>query len=496
MRKLIGVAAAALVAALVAPVAIAQDSAPLYIGQAVKPTQFHPLLAPPGGRETRAIKRQIFDALVVQGDDLRVAPQLAESWVVTDDKVWVLKLREDVKFHNGEVFNAETVAFNLNRMLNPDSPAANSSTLRTLVESVVASGEYEVTITTKVPAPTLLTTLAFVELPPKALIEEIGDEKFAEHPVGTGPFEFVSRDGSTVVLKRNDSFWGGKPASPEITFQTIPELATRIAALKAGEIHIADQIPPDQIGELTGDVAPMTVTGTRLYYLGMNVNVAPFDDVNIRRAVGKAVDRQLLVDSIYGGQARPLTTMAFPEMFGYDANLAGFTYDAAAAKEVLSAVTVPVKVSVRQVDLVLAQATVGFLQAAGLKAEVEVVEDAAFGDLTTGGNAQAFVSSWGVAEGDVDAMLAPHFWSGRGDKRKYTNYANPEIDRIFEAGRSTTDAAKRQELYHEALSILVDDAPWAPLVNPSEIYGVSTSMTGWAPSSTGMYRLNAAAVAK
>jgi peptide/nickel transport system substrate-binding protein len=495
MRKFIGVAAAALVGALVSPVALAQDSA-LYIGQAVKPTQFHPLLAPPGGRETRAIKRQIFDALVVQGDDLRVAPQLAESWTVTDDKVWVLKLREDAKFHNGEVFNAETVVFNLNRMLNPDSPAANSSTLRTLVESVVASGEYEVTITTKVPAPTLLTTLAFVEIPPKALIEEIGDEKFAEHPVGTGPFEFVSRDGSTVVLKRNENYWGGAPASAEVTFSTIPELATRIAALKAGEIHIADQIPPDQIGELSGSVAPMTVPGTRLYYLGMNVEVAPFNDVNVRRAVGKAIDRQLLVDSIYGGQARPLKEMAFPEMFGYDADLEGFTYDAAAAKEVLSAITEPVKVSVRQVDLVLAQATVGFLQQAGLKAEVEVVEDAAFGDMTAAGTGQAFVSSWGVAEGDVDAILAPHFWSGRGDKRHFTNYSNPEIDRLFEEGRSTTDAAKREEIYSKALAILVEDAPWAPLVNPSEIYGVSTQVTGWAPSSTGMYRINEAAAGK
>jgi len=494
-RRDLGLVLALTLGSLLAPSVVAAADIPLVVGQAVRPAQFHPLLAPGGGRETRAIKRQVFDALVVQDDGLRPQPQLARSWTVTDDLIWVFQLRDDVSFHNGERFNAEVVKYNLDRILDPQSTAPGASTLRTLVETVEATGEFEVTVKTRRPAPTLLTTLAFTELAPKALIGEIGDEAFAAHPVGTGPFEYVSRDGSTVRLKRNENYWGGAPASAEVTFTTIPELASRIAALKAGEIHIADQIPPDQVGQLTGNVSPSTASGTRIFFMAMNVNQAPFDDAAVRRAVAAAFDRDLLASSLYGGRARTVNQPAFPEMFGYQPDLDGFKYNRDAARTVLEKVTAPVVLSVRQVDLVLAQAAAGFLSEAGLKVDLTLTEDAAFNDMITGGRAQAYVSSWGVAEGDVDAILHPHFWSERGDNRRYTNYANPALDVLFAEGRSTTDGARRAAVYAEALQILVQDAPWATLVNPMDIYGVSNALSGWSPSPTGMYRINEAKVA-
>ncbi|MCL4186916.1 MAG: hypothetical protein KJZ85_04855 [Rhodobacteraceae bacterium] len=494
LKRTVQAATALLLATVMATTEAAAADVTLVVGQAVRPTQFHPLLAPGGGRETRAIKRQIFDALVVQDDNLRPQPQLAKSWTIENDVRWIFELRDDVSFHNAERFNAETVKWNLERILDPNSTAPGASTLRTLIESVEVTGEYQVTVTTKSPAPTLLITLAFVELAPKNLVEEVGDEAFAAAPIGTGPFLFVSRDGSTVQLKRNDAYWGGPAASAEVTFTTIPELSSRIAALRAGEIHIADQIPPDQVVQLSGNVAPATATGTRIFFMAMNVNEPPFDSVAVRQAVALAFDRDLIAQALYGGRARPLNQPAFPEMFGYQPDLAGFRYDPAAARAVLSTVTAPVTLSVRQVDFVLAQAVAGFLADAGLKVELALVEDAAFNDSITGGRLQSYVSSWGVAEGDVDAILHPHFWSERGANRRYTNYANPALDALFYEGRSTTDSARRFAVYADALRLLVDEAPWAVLVNPMDIYGVSNDLTGWMPSPTGMYRINEARV--
>lgn len=464
----------------------------LVVGQADKPALLNPLQVPAGGRETRAIKRQIFDALVVQNNELQPQPQLAASWTVTDETMWTFTLRDDVKFHNGEPFNAEAAKFNLDLILAPDSKASWHSQLSSIIESVEVSGEYELKVKTFKPAPTLLVMIAFQEIVPPKYYQEVGPDGFEAAPIGSGPFEFVSRDGSTVTVKRNESYWGGPAVAAELVFRTIPEVSSRIAALKAGEINIADKVPSDLSGELTGNAKAVIATGTRIYFLAMNVDQAPFDDPEVRRAVAAAVDRDLLVSALYGGNARPLNQPAFPEMFGYQPDAAGFKYDPDLAKAGLAGVTVPVKIDVRQADLVLAQATQGFLSQAGLNAEVQLVEDAAFDESIQAGRSQAYVSSWGVAEGDLDAILSRHFWSGRAATSSYTNYKSEELDRLFAAARATTDRPERARLYAEAIDILVADAPWATLVNPSEIYGVSANLTGWEPQATGIYFLTKA----
>jgi len=464
----------------------------LVVGQADKPALLNPLQVPAGGRETRAIKRQIFDALVVQNNELQPQPQLAKSWTVTDDTVWTFTLRDDVKFHNGEPFNAAAAKFNLDMIIAPDSKASWRSQLSSVIASVEVKSEYELVVKTKMPAPTLLVMIAFQEVVPPKYYAEKGPEGFEAAPVGTGPYLFVSRDGSTVNLKRNDAYWGGPAKAAEIVFRTIPEVSSRIAALKAGEITIADKIPSDLAGELTGNAKAVLATGTRIYFLAMNVDKPPFDKVEVRRAVAQAVDRNLLVKALYRDNARPLNQPAFPEMFGYQKDIPGFTFDAAKAKAVLSAVKEPVKIEVRQADLVLAQATQGFLSEAGLKAEVQLVEDAAFSDAIENGRAQSYVSSWGVAEGDLDAILSRHFWSGRAKTSAYTNYKNEKLDGMFIAARGTTDRAARTKLYSQVIDILVQEAPWATLVNPSEVYGVSSNLTGWVPQATGIYFLTEA----
>lgn len=496
MRNTIRRLSCAVVMALpfLATPALAEQKGPVF-AQTNKIALLHPLQVPAGGRETRAVKRQIFDALVVQGDDLQAQPQLAKSWVVEDELRWVFTLREGVTFHNGEPFNAEVVKYNFDRLLAEDATASFSSQYKTLLDSVEVTGEYEITLVTKKPAPTLLTVLAFTEIVPKALIEEIGDDAFAEAPVGTGPFTFVSREGSTVVLARNEGYWGGAPAAEGVTFVTIPEVASRIAALKVGEVHAADQIPPDQLAGLTGDVAPMTASGTRIYFVAMNVNEPPFDQVEVRRAVAAAIDRALIAEALYGGMARPLNQPAFPEMLGYQADIKGFSYDPEAAKAVLSTVTTPVKISVRQNDLTLAQAAAGFLTEAGLNVEVVLVEDAAFSDAIDAGTPQAYVSSWGVAEGVLDAIVSRHFYTDRSQSSRFTNYSNPKLDALYLAASSTTDADARAKAHAEIIDILIQDAPWATLVNPTDIYGISTQLEGWSPSPTGLYRLNTAKLA-
>lgn len=496
-RKAFAIAATVAAATLTGGQLAAQTGNPdarIIIGQADAPELLDPGMVPSGGRETRAIKRQIFDALVLQGSDLRPHPELAKSWTVENETRWIFELRDDVVFHNGEHFNATAAKFTLDRNMAEGSQASWRSQLVALIDSVEIGGEYQLIITTKKPAPTLLRILAFQEILAPDYFKKVGPEAFEAHPVGSGPFEFVSRDGSTVLLKRNEAYWGGAPKVAEAMFVTIPEVSSRIAALKTGEITIADNIPNDLADQLTGNVQPIRVDGTRIYFIAMNVKSPPFDNVEVRRAVANAIDRDLVVSALYGGAARPLTQDAYPEMFGYQADQVGFGYDVEASKAILSKVETPVVLDVRQNDLALAQAMQGFLSAAGLKVEVNLIEDAAFGVKIEAGQSQGYVASWGVAEGDLDAILGRHFWGGRDDTSKYTNYSNARLDELIAAGRSTTDPEQRNVYYAEAMQILVADAPWAPIVNPSELYGASTNLSGWTPSPIGLYDLRNAEI--
>ena len=436
-------------------------------------------------RITQTVVRNVFEALVNQDDSLNFVPELATEWTQVDATTWRFTLREGVRFHNGEPFTAEAVKFSIERVLDPDQASPRASML-SMIDEVIVEDDYTVVITTEQPAPTLLASLAVNEIVPPAYVQEVGDEEFAKNPVGTGPFTFVEWvPNERVVLAANDDYWGGRPKIDQLVFKPIPEVSTRIAALQSGDVQIAAEIPADLASTLDGDVRAVPVSGTRIFFLAMNVTMAPFDDLAVRVAVNQAIDRQLLVDSIYQGRARVLNQPAFPEMVGYHEGFTGYAYDPEAASAVLSDVGVTVEIDVEEKDKILAEAVAGQLQAAGLDATVRVLEGQAFLDSINSGSSMAYLSSWGVAEGDADVIFARHFWSPSRAESVFTGYQNAELDALIERGRSTADSDERERIYAEAIEIVMADAPWAPLLNPEEIYGVSTAVKGWQPSPIG-----------
>ncbi|WAX55159.1 ABC transporter substrate-binding protein [Jatrophihabitans cynanchi] len=465
------------------------DGQRLVIGLSAEIMNLDPGLAPTGGRETIAIRDSIFDTLVTQGDELRPKPRLAESWSNPDARTWVFKLRKGVKFTNGEPFNAEVAKYNIERVLDSKLQLSYYSQLSAIVSDVKAVDDMTLQLTTKSAAPGLLTILDYMQIVPEQYMKKVGDKQFNTAPIGSGPFKFDKREGDQVYLTRNDDYWGGKPKLKTVVFQTIPEVSARVAALQSGAINIANEIPPDVAKTLTGDTKTETVSGTRIFFLGMNVKAKPFDDPAVRRAVVQAVDTQSIAKNLYVGEAQPLNQDAFKAMLGYQPNIPGNTFDQAAASAVLKNVTTPVVIDVTQADATLGQAVLGQLQAAGLKAQIQTVEDSAFDTKTEAGQEQAYLSSWGVAEGDLDALIIRHFWSGRDDTSKYTNYSNPSLDDQIKQEQSTVDPAARQKIFAGIMQTLLADAPWVPIVTPNEIYGVSSNVTGWTPSPIGLFHL-------
>lgn len=440
-------------------------------------------------RITQNVVHNVFESLVNMDNELNPVPELATEWDQEDDLTWRFTLREGVTWHNGDEFTAEDVKFSIERILDPDQASPRASMLE-MIDSVEVEDDHTVVITTGDPAPTLLSGLAVNEIVPAEYVQEVGDEEFAEAPVGTGPFTFdqwVPND--SVMLDAYPDYWDGAPSVDGLVFRPIPEVSSRMAALQSGDVHIAAEIPTDLTGQLTGDTEPVGVSGTRIYFLAMNVTEAPFDDQEVRVAANHAVDKDALVDALYEGNARSLNQPAFPEMVGYTDGIQEYGFDADAASAVFEGVDQAVEIDVTEADRTLAEAVAGQLQAAGLEASVNVLEDQAFTDAIESGSSTAYLSSWGVAEGDADVIMARHFWSPSREGAFYTGYTNDALDELIVAARSTLDEAEREDLYADAMEIVMDEVPWVPLLNPEEIYGVSTQVQGWEPSPIGRFNV-------
>ncbi len=302
-------------------------------------------------RDTETVIRNIFDALVTRTWDGNVVPEIAESWESPDPQTYLVRIRDGVKFHNGETLTTDDVVFTFNRVLAENGIGGLTSPRKGLLgplQSVEKVDEKTVKFTLQTPFPVFMQALCHFQIVPKAYVEEVGDEEFASKPIGTGPYKLVeAKLNEQVVMEKFEDYYGG---SPDITpvgtakiktaiFRMMPDPATRVAALKAGEIQIADKLPPDMAKGLQGDstVKVQSVPGTRVYGIELCLTKPPFDDVRVRQALNYAVDWDAILNSIYEGHGERVATAFLPSGFGFNPNLKPYEYNPEKAVELLRA---------------------------------------------------------------------------------------------------------------------------------------------------------------
>ena len=299
-------------------------------------------------RETETVIRNIYDGLVTRTHDGRVVPELAESWSQPDPSTYIFKLRQGVKFHDGSTMTADDVLFSLQRnylATGLDGAQSPRAGLMGPIKSVEKMGEHEVKVTLEKPFPVWLQLIVHTQILSKAHTEKMGtSQKLSENPIGTGPFKFVrGRVDSEIVLERFEDYYGGaadvgpvgKAPLKQATFRMIPEPATRVAALKTGEVHIIQEVPVDQIQALAGDakVKVQSAQGTRMYMVEINTKL--ISDVRVRQALNHAINWDEIVKEIYGGRAHRVGTALLPSGFGYNQNIKPYAYDPEKAKALL-----------------------------------------------------------------------------------------------------------------------------------------------------------------
>src|SRR5438105_12391239 len=347
-----------------------------------------------------SVLRHVYDPLVDVTNDDRFVPALAETWRPVNNTTWRFTLRRGVSFHDGTPFTADSVVFTLKRVR--DNTKLIKSFVYQDIEDVQKDGDHAVTVTTKRPfgsLPAHLTMLGM--LPPSA---GANDEAFFQKPIGTGPFRFGSwTHGDHIDLVASPKYWKpGIPRVEKLTFRFIPELSTRVSALRAGEIHVIDRVWPDMVQTLKGTPGVKVLDTPALEAQRWHFQLAreTVKDPRVRKAVSLAINRDVIIKDLLLGYARPVVSPIPPGLIGHT-NLGQKPYDPEKARQLLkeagqSKLTLDFVLmkDLYPKQLEIAQAVAAMLGEVGVKVNIRNLEIATAREQRAAGNYDRFDAAW------------------------------------------------------------------------------------------------------
>lgn len=454
----------------ISPVAAQAQGVTIALGS--EPTTLDPQLREDGGE--RAVNDNIYDTLMVRTPDGELKPGLAasEPTLLSPDS-WQVKLRPGVTFHNGEPFNADAAVYSIKRIIDPNFNSEQISFFNTIKDAVKID-DLTVKIVTDGPDPILLSRLYWLKMVPPVYSR---DAKFAEAPIGTGPYKFVDwKRGQTITLMRNNDYWGSKPSIESVTYRFVEEPGTRLAGLMAGEFDVITNLLP----EFTQQVPQaINILGLEHPIVILNADGGPTKDVRVRQALNYAVDKQALAEGLFEGYAQVAQgQLLSPSFFGYNKAVNAYPYDPEKARALLKeagadGVTVElIGTSGRWLkDRELVEAVAAYWDAVGVKTKVRIFEFNEYlnrlFDRKSRGDGIFVVSSNELL--DADKSFSAYYKAGGIG----SSNTDQELAAMIDQARTETDATKRQSLYDKAVKRAYDQAYFLWLLNIEDIYGLS-----------------------
>lgn len=477
------------------PVEVTQD---LVIAIGAEPENLDPLRMSSAPAST--VSEHMVETLVYLAPDGSLEPALAESWEPVDDGMsWILNLREGVTFHDGEPFNAEAVKYNLDRFIGKGEfegeSAAAFAFLLGRVENVEVVDEYTAKINLNdVFAPFVShISHSFIGMHSPASLEALGEGENVEAPVGTGPFKYVAWDrGEQIVMEKNEDYWGDIPQLDTVTFKFVPEEGSRVIMIETGEAHAIMAVPPTEIERLDNieGIEVVYEDSVRLGYFGFNLERDVFKDVRVRQALNHAIDKDAIVETIFGGAFSPSTAPIVPAIFGYK-EVGPYEYDPDKAMELLAEAGYEDGFEIELYhptgrypqDATVTEAVQAMLAEVGVEANLTTYDWGTYLDTVIVPPEQAehdvYMIGWGTVTLDADYGLYALLHSGEWPPAmNLSYYANEEVDALLEEARVTPDRNVRENLYHEAIEIIWNDAPWIFMYNEGQFNAQLSNVKG------------------
>jgi peptide/nickel transport system substrate-binding protein len=434
-----------------------------------------------------------------------IVPRLAESWAVSRDGLSrTFKLRRGVTFHDGTPFDAHAAVFSWERMYKKDAPhfypRANSYTSYVVefITGAQALDDFTLKLTFSKPYSewermTLQSWGEPLMISPTA-VKKWGNEKFADHPVGTGPFAFVENvPGDRIVLERFKGYWGPPANVDKLVFRRLDDPASRVAALRTGEVDFILAPPPDEVEALRRDkFTVLQSDAPHIWYWHLNMRDEHFKDVRVRKAVQMAVDREMMAKELLQGTAKPAWSMIPPATIAYDPAYKPYAYNPEKARQLLkeagfgngfeTVFWTSTSGSGQMIPVPMAEWIQRDLAKVGIRVKLETFDwitylSKMFQGLRPGHG--AYQLSWGMTTNFwIDIVARSTRQPDKGVNVGW--YANPRVDKLLDQARAELNDQKRASLYRQIDRIIMEeDAAFLPIVNDLNLVVLSPKVKGF-----------------
>src|ERR1700722_2737914 len=432
------------------------------------PTNLDPRVGLDG--QSERIDILIFDYLLSRGDDLNVAPGLAERWEIPDPLTYIFHLNQGVEFPGGRALNSRDVKWTFDSLLQGKVRSTKAAVYR-FVDHIDAPDDWTIILHMKEADAPLLWNLSAGSV---GIVPYASGDEMTRHPIGSGPFKFVSAEtDKEVVLERNSDYWGEKPKLQRVRFTIVPDETTRALELRKGSADIAVNLTPDTVLALRREpqLAVEQAPGTVLAYLGFNLRDPILKDVRVRQAIAFALDRTPMIEYLWRGEAQLARSILPPQSWAYNPSVAAYPHDPEKSRQILDAAGYPEINGVRfhltmksgtdangRLTIAVMQQQ---LRSVGIVLDIRSAEFATFFSDVTHGSFQLYCCLRWIGGNEDPDIFEYVFHSAKfppnGANRGF--YSNPRVDALIDQARREVDENKRKALYAEVQSILAEQLP-------------------------------------
>lgn len=431
--------------------------------------------------------------LVTFDKDGKVQPMLATSWTTSSDGLALtLKLRSGVKFHDGTTFDADAVKFSLGRLIDPKIKVPIGAAYQ-VIKSIDVVDPSTVRLNLKSVDPNLLPNLGVTVasiLSPESATKDGNSYTNIVHPVGTGPYEFVSfQKGTKATYQRYDGYWGDKPYYSKVVFDIIPEANSREAGLRSGQLDMIMNPPITDLKALDSspDTNVLKAPSDRSVFIAFNNTKAPFTNPMVRQAFNYAIDKKSIIKNVLFDAVDEMSSPFASAVNGY-CDTGGYAYDPNKAKQLLSesgvgkiTVTLGSPTGRYIQDIQASQAIAGYLRDVGVTVNVKTMDWPSYVSAIQDQKGPFDLHLLGWAPGALDAptqmeMFTKASWAPKGLNNAF--YSDPQVETMFANASKDLDESSRNAQYCQIQKDVWADAPWIFLWSQTLVLAYKSDITG------------------
>lgn len=468
---------------------------------------------------SREVTDLVFSYLYRVNENQDIVPDLATGMPeFSDDKLTMtVKIRNDVKFSDGEPLTADDVVFTYNIALSPDYTGPRKGTFSELAK-VEKGDDTTVKFTFKTPFAGYIDIFPYNILPEHLLknvpVKEMDKSEFYKKPIGSGPYKLVEwKSGQYLTFTRNDNYFGGKPAIEKITAKIVPDANAMMAQLQTGEINVtgvpADQLSViEQYAKTSGKIKlQKNIVTTSYSYVGWNLTNPLFADKKVRQALTMSIDRQGIIDGVAEGQGKIINSQTVPSYWTYNDNVPKFNYDVEKAKKAFAEAgwkdsdgdgvldkdgkKFEFEMQVNQGNKIREKAVTVIqqqLKKVGITVNIRVVESSAFTKNFQDKKFESIYYAWNIT-GDPNPKGLWHSTEIEHGLNT-VSYKNAEVDKLIDEDLQTFDKAKRKEILGKVDALIAEDQPYTFLYTPTSIMAYPSNLEGFNPQQTSLYNVH------